>query len=484
MECDDRTGVGRKANRGAEAVSCSTPSTAAQRATLLAVIEFDAAVVQQPDYGRHASLSVSTRHLLDAAGMHHTSWLRMRVDGSDPVFVRRGKLAITLPAWKFSAPERRVHLAIEPGESYRAIASQETRFDWLSLLPNDSSWFPTQTGENLTVWYRREALTLRRLPPEDLTYWLLGFYQADGAKRSVLEWSTVSSNPLVLSAIRTALTTGWGVPAERMYAQILHAPDDDPVAARAYFANVGVRVVSTRVRTQHKKWKSAGGRGCVLHVESSIVLYRLTMAALAQLFSDGFPSAAAARAFALGWIEGDGGVGGKKVTVMKLHGSRDEVRLVLDAFHQGFGWTAKGGEHDDARFVGARSLQAHEACALARAGGFAYSMNRARLLYALEARSRTVREIYSRVGTQPFERIDGVKHIVLLALIQPGLLAYWNGLFKLTAAAVALCETFPALLPEIEALRRFSPPERLGVTGVKCDPYPKELLVFNSQRVV
>lgn len=408
----------------------------------------------------------------------------MCVDGSDPVFVRRGKLAITLPAWKFGALEGRVRLAVEPGEPYRAPAARGEHFDWLSLLPNDSSWFPTQSREDLTIWYRREALTLRRLPPEDLTYWLLGFYQADGAKRSVLEWSVVSSNPLVVSAVRTALTNGWGVPAERMYVQILHAPDDDPAAARAYFADVGVRVLSTRVRTQHKTWKSAGGRGCVLHVESSIVLYRLTIAALTRLFSDGFPSAAAARAFALGWIEGDGGVGGKKVTVMKLHGTREEAHLVLDAFHQGFGWTAKGGEHDAARYVGARSLQAHEACALARAGGFAYSMNRARLLYAVEARSRTVREIYSRVGTQPFEHIDGVKQIVLLALIRPGLLAYWNGLFKLTGAAVELCEAFPALLAEIEALRRFSPPERLGVTGVKCDPYPKELLGFNSQRIV
>ena len=184
-----------------------------------------------------------------------------------------------------------------------------------------------------------------------------------------------------------------GYPCSADMYEILHAPDDDPVAARAYFADVGVRVVSTRVRTQHKKWKSAGGRGCVLHVESSIVPYRLTIAALTRLFSDGFPSALSCTRFRTGCIEGDGGVGGKKVTVMKLHGTRDEVRLVLDAFHQGFGWTAKGGEHDGARFVGARSLQAHEACMLARAGGFAYSHEpRASAVHAGGAQSHRARK--------------------------------------------------------------------------------------------
>ena len=100
MESDDRTGVGWKANRGEP-----PPSAAAQHATL-AVVEFDAAVVHQPDYGRHASLFVSYPTLAGRGRqLSYTSWLRMRVDGSDPVFVRRGKLAIMLPAWKFSTLE-------------------------------------------------------------------------------------------------------------------------------------------------------------------------------------------------------------------------------------------------------------------------------------------------------------------------------------------------------------------------------------------
>ena len=487
MESDDRTGVGWKANRDGRLAERLLGSWQGMfRFTTRVVVEGAKSAGELRS--RRITVPAAVVRELRATGAHLPGWLRASLDGGEPLFVfgrrpkSRSSVDVVLPSWRFGKlpSGTLVDVALESAEPFRAVPGNGQRFDWLDYLSRRRRYFPSQAGEALTISYRRDPISLVRCPDEAAVYWLLGFYQAEGAKRSSSEWSVVSSNPHILRAVRVLLTDKLGVSPERLYLDVLHAPKDDPDGARQEFEDVGARIAHVRARTPHKKWKSSGGRGAVLHAEKSIVFYRLVMAALRRVFRKGFPSQIAARSFALGWLEGDGGLSsGSSVTRLGMYGTRREVALVLMALHTGFGWDSKGGRH--VGYTRVRSLTAPEAYNLTRAGAFAYSMNRARLLYAVEGRSRTVRDVYARVGARSFAGLVGIPHIVLLALLRPGLLVRAAGEFRLTNTAVRLCEGFPSLLPEIEALRQVCPPAHLGVTGVKSAPYPKELLKFGAQ---
>jgi len=381
---------------------------------------------------RRITVPAAVVRKLRASGARLPGWLKISVDGGKSLFVfgrrpkSRASVEVVLPAWRFGKLSRGkpVGVSIESAEPFRAKKYDSARFDWLAHLPRGRRYFPSQTGRALTISYRRDPIAFTRCPDETAVHWLLGFYQAEGAKRSSKEWSVVSSNPQILCAVRLLLTDKLGIPAMRMYLEVLHAPKDDPVAARYDFEDVGARIVHVRARTPHKKWKSSGGRGAVLHIEKSIVLYRLFMAALRKIFIRGFLSRSAARAFALGWLEGDGSA--SPHPHLLLCGSEREVRLVLVALHGGFAWTPKGGRHANYSLV--RGLSIHEACDLGEAGAFAYSMNRVRLLYAIE-RKRSL-----------------------------------------------IPDRFAGFRTEIKALHTVSPPELRGVTYIKCDPYPAKFL--------
>lgn len=411
-------------------------------------------------------------------------WLRLCVNGSSPFFAfARRDAVVTLSKHSVSGINSgdTLDISIESAEPYRARASTSSRFDWLRFMPRDANYFPTQTGGALAIHYRREPLALSRHPSEALAYWMLGFYQAEGAKRSSNEWSVVSSNPLILRAVCMALTDGFGISVDRLRLDVLHAPGDDPQAARNYFGDVGARIGSTWVRTAHKKWKSSGGRGAVLRVEKSIVFYRMTMAVLDRIFKRRFPTRAAARAFALGWLEGDGGISiNRGVTRLGLYGTASEIHVVLHALREGFSWAHKGCAQ--MRYTRVRSLAMLEASMLARAGAFAYSMNRARLLYALEQRSVSIRRIHMSYGRGRFRQRDASGAFNGPAFRD--LLVYRDGYYRAAPAVSRLCAAYAKLQPEMETLRRLSPPERLGKTGVKSAPYPKELLKFNLNRIV
>lgn len=437
-------------------------------------------------YFEGSSRTVGTSPCITIPAVHRAlapGWLRLCVNGSQPFFVFARRDRVTLPKHAVPGIERGgiLDVTAESAEPYRARASISSRFDWLRFVSRDANYFPVQTDNTLMIHYRREPLCLRRCPPEALTYWMLGFYQAEGAKRSSSEWSVVSSNPLILRAVRVALTDGFEIPVDRLRLDVLHAPGDDPQSVRGYFGDVGARIGATWTRPVHKKWKSSGGRGAVLRVEKSLVFYRMTMAAIERVFARGFPTRAAARAFALGWLEGDGGVSiNTTVTRLGLHGTREETQLVLRALHSGFGWPVKGGRQ--AQYTRVRSLSMFESAMLASVGAFAYSMNRARLIYAFEQRSAGIRDIYTRHRRRRFRQRD--MHGMPNSPAFRGLLIYCGERYQATELAAQLCSAYDALQPEMETLRKLSPPERLGKTGVKSAPYPKELLKFNLNRIV
>lgn len=428
---------------------------------------------------------------LRAAGARFPGWLRISVDDGKPLFVfgRRTKsrpsVDVVLPSWRFGKlPSGTViDVSVESAEPFRAAAGDGQRFDWLDYLPRRRRYFPSQTGSTLTVSYRRDPLTLMRCPDEAAVYWLLGFYQAEGAKRSSNEWSVVSSNPHILRAVRVLLTDKLGVDIERLYLDVLHAPSDDPRGARQEFEDVDVRIAHIRARTPHRRWKSSGGRGAVLHVEKSIVFYKLVMAALRRIFKKGFPSQVAARAFALGWLEGDGSFSNTSAIKLHFHGTPREVTLVVHALRAGLGFSRKS-TYSPHMYEQQRSVDIREACKLAVAGAFSFSMNRARLLYTLERKTENIRNLRVAHADRPFLYASAATPGALGGLVGLQLLTRVGNHFVLTTEARRICDSFARLAMEIETLRRFSPSERLGKTGVKSAPYPSELVRFNLNKLV
>lgn len=349
-------------------------------------------------------------------------------------FARRPKsrpsIDVALPVWHFGrlAAGTVMKVSVEDAEPFRARPTASTRFDWLLYQTHDE-YFVTDVDGAMTVYYRREPLTLRRFARPELLYWLLGFYQAEGSKKAGNEWGIVSVTPTLLRAVIDALLEV-GIPKSRMHLDVLHATSDDPTAAKAVFSKLGVPIRKVYPRIPHKKWKSSGGRGAVLRVERSLVLYRMTIAALRTVFENGgtFPSAEAARAYAIGWLDGDGTFKpGKKIASLTLNfcGTREEIAVCQRALTVGFGWPLKQRKY--ARYSAGRGIDLVQAAQLAVHGGFRFSMNRARLMFAL-ARGNAVTAELTREAAELSKHVD---------------------------------------------------PTTRGCVGIKCAPYPEQLHVFS-----
>jgi len=482
---NDALGRGREANR----------STLARRLLRTrAVHSFDAHVVLE---GRSASryrsrlitIPAPVVRAAETEGLLFPGWIRLHIDSSPPVFVRSRRTrsadhaVVVLPTWRFGRlPRGRlVHCGIESATPWQARSRHSKQFDWLDYQ-RDSNLLATDQNGELTIHYRRDPFTLRRHPDFLAMYWLLGLYQAEGSKKAGNEWSVVSSNARILRTVVETLNKT-GISNERMALEVLHHKADSAAAARAEFAAVGPRITNVRSRTAHKKWKNSGNRGGVLHVKMSMQFYRMTMCALQDVLADGgtFPSRAAARAFALGWLEGDGSVSINKTVIrLRLHGTRDETKAVLRALEYGFNWPSKRGAFKS--YTHETSISARQAADLASAGAFRFSMNRARLLYGLLQNTETLRAVYARWPRRRFAfaearavGLSGVANLVRRRSLVHAAERFW-----LTPASRALCGTIATLMPEIETLRRFSPSERLGVTGKKCAAYPIDVEVTSS----
>jgi hypothetical protein len=341
---------------------------------------------------RRIGIPAATVRELENSGTLFPCWLRFAVKGKTFfAFARRTKsrssVDVALPVWHFGrlAAGTVLKVSVEDAEPYRARPAASKQFDWLLYQTRDE-YFATDVAGAMTVYYRREPLTLQRLARPELLYWLLGFYQAEGSKKAdTEEWGIVSVTPALLRAVIDALLE-IGIPKSRMHLDVLHAPGDDPKAAKAVFSKLGVPVRKVYQRIKHKKWKSSGGRGAVLRVERSRVLYRLTDAALQAVFKDGgtFPSAVSARAYAIGWLDGDGTFHpGKERAERTLNfcGTLEEIAVCQRALTVGLGWPLR--QRGYRNFTAGRGITLEQTAQLAAHGAFRFSMNRARLLFAL-----------------------------------------------------------------------------------------------------
>lgn len=383
--------------------------------------------------GVSACITIPTMHRTLKGTFSAPGWLRLRVNGSKPFFAlarrssSRASVDVVLPQYAVGKIRRGTMLTVraETAASYAARPSRRI-FDWLRYLP--PHYFAYDDGDDLVICYRRGQARLRRHPPLRDVHWLLGLYQAEGSKRSRLDWSFPSTNRQILAeAIRVLTVMGLRT---QLKMQVLHAADDDPAAVRTQFSRLNVPIVSVLPRPKHKTWTYSGGRGAVLRVEQSAPLWYLTTGALAGLFCNGFRSQKAARAFALGWLDGDGSMATRSSIALGLHGTRREAELVVRALHQGFGWQLK--ELRGPVYGYRRVLTLDESCALARAHGFRFALTRVRLLYAIE------------------RRISGLRNAVERTRLE--------------------CVATP-LRRETAQLKRIMPPDRIPAR-TRCMPYP------------
>jgi hypothetical protein len=374
------------------------------------------------------------------------------------VFVRappsRPYPTFTLPAWAFPGLAAGASVDVELTLPERA-GGQRAGFDWLPFVPEEKC-FPTQDGADLVLHSQYGPPSrVHRTPARP--YRLLGYYQAEGSKADTgVDWSFASSLLAPAQAASTMLAA-WGIEPARCYAEVLHGPDEAPAHAQAYFAPLGLDVAAVRPRT------GRGGHAVVIHVRSSSLLREMTLRALRDLAVTGFPSPEDARDYALGWLDGDGGVTIETSIRLTLAGLEYEHLIVQEAFRVAFGWERRGRGWQDNKQGTHIRLRLAEVAQLLDAGAFPYSMSRVKLLLAFDARTAYLRAVAEK--SEPF-RLNGLSSAVRQGLLER---APVRG-YQVSASGARLVEAHARLRAEIEAVRAVAPPG--GIVHRKGVAYP------------
>jgi hypothetical protein len=389
-----------------------------------------------------------------AAALSAPCWVRTRVNDGEWFFAwaRRPPsrnsvdVGLTQRLFPLSLAGNEIDVDIESAEPYRAREWTDSRgFDWLPLV-DQAHYFPTETIDGKLALHNRheEPFVMWRVTRLLETYRMLGLYQAEGSKSpDAPDFSMANSNPRLL-AHAVELLSAWGLDRSRLSLEVLRAPGEDPVSARAVYTPVGVEIVAERVRT------GAGGRAAVLHVRKSMPLSRLVKAALAKLFVAAFPSVDTAREYALGWIDGDANLIINPTSIeLRLAGGAEEHEVLKRALATAFGWTFDPGAYwRDFKQGTHITLRAHEMLDLIESHAFSLSMNRARLLVAFDQRTEKL-----RTGEW---RAPG-------ALIRWGLLASTGAL---TALGERICAGHVRWADEIKKARQLLAAAPKGVKGL------------------
>lgn len=388
---------------------------------------------------------------LRATGFNPPGWVRLHIEDAAPVFVvarfppSRPSVTCTLPIWAFPdlKPHDEITARAEDAVPYRARRGAG-ELDWLPLV--DDAYLATDDGDDLVLHSRyEEPFRLRRCPPADPFWWMLGLYQAEGSKSdNAPDWTIANGNEALLAAVPPGLEA-FGIPRDRQYMEVLHAFGQAPEEAEKKFERVGVRRAATRLRT------GKGRAAAVLHVKKSQPLLRLFKAKLAQVFAPGWkwPSKEAARDYALGWLDGDGTITVTPSSVeLRLAGGEDEHRIVKTALNAAFGWGHdKGGDWSHKTYVSPITLRGLEMLNLLDAGAFGFSMSRARLLIAFGDR---VAKLYAGIRRGAHRRWGLTDH---------------DGM--LTRAGEEACRGYTRYEHEVEKARQLktTAPHLFGVKG-------------------
>lgn len=341
--------------------------------------------------GHRITVPVKIANQLRTAGVAFPGWIRLCID-KVPFFAYarfpacRPSVAVTIPTWAF--PQVRVgdEVEVEIGDAEpHRVKPSSSLLDWASLI--DDYYFGTADGTDLVIHSRHEEpFRIRRTPiDENLFWWLLGLYQAEGSiSKSAGDWNIGASNYLIAAAVPPSVEN-LGIPRDRQHVEVMHKHGGRPKDAEKLFAGVGLRISSSRLRS------GLGEHTVVLHVDNSKPLLRLFKAMLARIFDESWkwPSREAAKWYAFGWLDGDGNITIMRNTgglTLALSGYVDEQKLTISALEHAFGWHLPEGTFGDVADNTHRTLRLDQAADLAVAGAFPTTMNRAKLIWGLEQR--------------------------------------------------------------------------------------------------
>lgn len=396
-------------------------------------------------------------------------WVRIRVNGSEPVFAwaRRPPsrssvdVGLTQRVFPLSLAKKEVAVEIEDAKPYRALMwTPQKGFDWLRFV-EDVHYFPTETVDGRLLLHNRheEPFALKRITPLWETYRMLGLYQAEGSNSDTsVDFSYANTNAALVQHSIGLLRT-WGLERDRLALTVLREDDEDPAEARAAYACLGLPPVAERVRS------GAGEHAALIQVRKSMPLFRLTSRAIEHIFMNPFPTPDLARAFALGWLDGDGTITRRRRTGQEggsddlvLCGLEDEHVVVKRALADAFGWTYENGSYYKGSDEGTRiTLRMHEMVDLLDADAFEFSMNRVRLFLAFGERAQRLREAVEG------RRVRGV-------YTQHGLLT--DGVPTARGERILEAETrYRRAIETAQALWR----DRPALFNVKGEPYPPEM---------
>lgn len=320
------------------------------------------------------------------------SWVRVTVEGNAFFCqIRRSAHSFALPRWLFShefTSANRItdiDVVIEQVEPY-AAKSRCVAFDWLPLV-DAAHYFAQDDGEDLLLHAKYESpFRLKRVADVVDLYRLLGWYQAEGSKAG-MNFTFTTSIPEALAFYAELTRRVFSFSYEETALEILRGDSESAKDARQAFRAVDAPIVAERVRS------GRGGHAGVFHVRKSLPLVRLVCAALKNVFSGEWPSAEAARAFVLGWIDGDGSITRSNTSEqLRLAGGAAEHEVVKSALQHAFGWEFNASAYHQNTNDGTHiTLRAYHMIDLLDANAFEFSMSRVRLLLGFGDRTEKMR---------------------------------------------------------------------------------------------
>jgi hypothetical protein len=309
--------------------------------------------------------------------------------------------------------------------------------DWTAVVPDGV--ILEDKGPNamlLSTPYSAPQI-MRKTSPIAAACWLLGVYQAEGAKEGSRWCSVPQKTPHLLRDVAVTLTTDLGIDAERIELQLSMARDcprseEDLRGRYEGVIHLDVKHVTHLDPTAHS---NAGEYHAKLSIVDSFNLHEMictTLADVRQHVEEIEPSAALA--FAIGYLDGDAAITmhNDGTPMLSVSGcDAEETAMALRCLERGLRWLRREHYYDLTSHSARRRLSLREAVELACAGAFRYSLARARLLLSID-------DLWSR----------------------------WQSL------GGAIDRKHAELAPEIAALKQYVPSLDDAITGVKSVPYP------------
>lgn len=360
------------------------------------MVKFTGNVVLEGSKGKSTRISLPTAYAetLEKEGMVFPGWVRITIDDVPPFFTwarrppSRHAVDLGLPI-RFvpvSMAKEQITVIVENAEPYRARSWTDlVGFDWLPYV--DEKYLPveTLTGQLQINSRYEEPFVMKRVTEPVSTYRLLGWYQAEGSKsENAPDFTFTTSNVEQLTYYTRLVESVFGIPRERLSLEVLRSKNQTPAEACELYEKVEIQIVAERLRSG--KGEHAG---CIHVKKSQPLVLAVKQMLKTLLLHPVWPTKAAAKEYALGWLDGDGGITIYHHTgsvALILAGYKDEQIATLEALEKGFGWTLPKGAFGTPRDGTARMLSVDQMAELAYEGGFSRSLARARLIWALDER--------------------------------------------------------------------------------------------------